>query len=104
MISVRNKALQCFAFGGLLLAAAAALSGCATGGGYGYDEYGLAGGYPYYYGDVYVDGSWYGGPLRYRDFDGRRQYWVHNHWNDGQTRGDYDHGHDFDHGGGFHPR
>ena len=41
----------------------------------------------YYYGEVYYDGSWLNGPFYYRDYGGRRQFWIHGGWHDGQFRG-----------------
>lgn len=58
--------------------------------GYGCDEYGCPDDYydmPYYDGEVYYDGAWLGGPFFYRDFGGRRQYWIHGGWRYGQYRG-----------------
>ena len=42
---------------------------------------------PLYYGDVYYDNSWYNGPFYWRDYGGRRQYWVHGGWRFGNNRG-----------------
>ena len=42
---------------------------------------------PLYYGQVYWDNSWYPGPFYYRDFGGRRQFWMHGGWRDGNYRG-----------------
>ena len=42
---------------------------------------------PLYYGQVYWGDSWYPGPFYYRDFGGRRQFWVHGGWHDGNFRG-----------------
>ena len=53
---------------------------------YGYcdPDYGCPDDYydlPLYYGDVYYDGSWYNnGPFYYRDYGGRRQFWIHGGW------------------------
>ncbi|MBN9587489.1 MAG: hypothetical protein BGN85_12260 [Alphaproteobacteria bacterium 64-11] len=51
---------------------------------YGYcDEYGCPGDYwnlPVYYGPVFYDDAWFNGPLYYRDWGGRRQYWIHGGW------------------------
>lgn len=42
---------------------------------------------PIYYGPVYFGGSWYDGPVYYRDRHGRRQYWIHGGWHDDEWRG-----------------
>src|SRR3954471_11299359 len=42
---------------------------------------------PLYYGEVYADGSWYNGPFYWRDYGGRRQFWVHGSWRGGNYRG-----------------
>src|SRR5882724_6147756 len=42
---------------------------------------------PLYYGDVYYGNNWYNGPFYYRDYGGRRQYWVHGGWRYGNNRG-----------------
>lgn len=91
----------------LSLAGAGALSGCAYDGDYyygggvsaGYGGY-YGGGYcdswgcpdnywdmPLYYGSFYYGGRWYDGPHYYRDFGGRRQYWVQGGWRDDAWRG-----------------
>jgi uncharacterized membrane protein YgcG len=43
--------------------------------GYGYDDF--------YYGPVFIDGVWTSGPLRWRDFDGRREFFWHGGWHAG---------------------
>ena len=85
MITAKKPSVLTVAIGALILSAG--LGGCAAGNGYGYG-YGSYSdsGYPYYNGDVYVSGTWYNGPFRYRDYDGRRQYWVRGTWRDGQHR------------------
>ena len=61
------------------------------GGSYGYcDAYGCPGNYwdmPVYYGSVYYGGSWLNGPFYYRDYDGRRQFWLRGGWRDDAWRG-----------------
>jgi hypothetical protein len=51
---------------------------------YGYcDDYGCPQNYwdqPVYYGSIYYGNSWINGPLYYRNWQGRRQYWVHGGW------------------------
>jgi len=42
---------------------------------------------PLYYGDVYYGNTWYNGPFYWRDYGGRRQYWVHGGWRYGNNRG-----------------
>src|SRR4051812_43434104 len=42
---------------------------------------------PLYYGDVFYDGSWINGPFYYRDYGGRRQFWTHGGWHNGNYRG-----------------
>ena len=42
---------------------------------------------PLYYGDVSYGGSWYNGPFYWRDYGGRRQYWLHGGWRYGNNRG-----------------
>src|ERR1700761_8971159 len=42
---------------------------------------------PVYYGPVSFDGSWYQGPLYYRDFRGERWYWVRGGWRRDEWRG-----------------
>lgn len=88
------SSMKSVAIGGVLMAAAA-LSGCAgysntyAYGSGGYEDYAYNGG-PYYYGDVNVDGYWYSGPIRYRDYAGRREFYVHGTWRRGVTRNDED--------------
>jgi hypothetical protein len=36
--------------------------------------------YPVFYGPVYYAGGWHHGPYRYRVINGRRHFWVGNHW------------------------
>jgi hypothetical protein len=63
------------------------------GGGYGSgycDSYGCPGNYwdmPVYYGSVYYGGSWINGPFYYRDYGGRRQFWLRGGWRDDSWRG-----------------
>jgi len=98
----------------LSLAVAASLAGCAPGYYDGYADYGgpgggyyddgyydyAGGGYcdawgcpdgyydmPLYYGSVYYGGSWFNGPHYYRDYGGRRQYWIHGGWHSDGWRG-----------------
>jgi hypothetical protein len=54
--------------------------------------------YPLYSGPVYFGGTWIDGRFPYRDFDGRREFWVHNGW----RAAPFGH-HDF-HGGYRHRR
>jgi hypothetical protein len=58
---------------------------------YGYcDEYGCPGDYwnlPVYYGSIFYDDAWINGPLYYRDWGGRRQYWVRGGWRYDAWRG-----------------
>lgn len=35
---------------------------------------------PIWYGPVFYDNVWFGGPVYYRDWHGRRQYWIHGGW------------------------
>jgi hypothetical protein len=64
-------------------------SGSYYGGGYGYNSGYYADpceqdraycGYPMYEGGIYIDGNWYEGRHRYRDQDGRREYYLHGNW------------------------
>jgi len=59
---------------------------------YGYcDTYGCPDSYwnlPIYYGPVYYNDVWFNGPLYYRDWGGRRQYWIHGGWRYDAWRGD----------------
>ncbi|HEV2561933.1 MAG TPA: hypothetical protein VGT78_07310 [Rhizomicrobium sp.] len=78
-------------------------------GGYGYGNSGYYAdpceqdraycGYPMYEGGIYIDGNWYEGRHRYRDQDGRREYYLHGSWypaertrdrGEGGDRGAYD--------------
>jgi len=43
--------------------------------------------YAYYDGPVWWSGSWYGGPHRWRDGGGGREYWVHGGWHGGVRLG-----------------
>lgn len=43
--------------------------------GYGYDDY--------YYGPVFIDGVWVSGPVRWRSFGGRREFFWHGGWRSG---------------------
>jgi len=43
--------------------------------------------YPVWYGPVFVDGVWYQGPVYWRDWGGRRWYWVHGGWHRDEWRG-----------------
>jgi len=38
----------------------------------------------YYYGPVFIDGVWINGPLRWRDLDGRREFFWHGSWREGR--------------------
>ncbi len=92
----------------LLCATAAALSACVDEGPYGYDHDGYNHhrdyrgayydrdpcdyddaycSYPVYDGAIQYSGEWYGGRHRYRDHDGRREYWVHDGWHHAETEG-----------------
>jgi hypothetical protein len=54
------------------------------------DEYGCPEDYydlPVFYGDVFYDNAWLTGPLYYRDWYGRRQFWIHGGWRYGNHRG-----------------
>lgn len=54
------------------------------------DEYGCPEDFydlPVFYGDVFYDGAWLTGPLYYRDWYGRRQFWIHGGWRYGNHRG-----------------
>lgn len=42
---------------------------------------------PVYYGPVFWQGDWYDGPLYYRDYFGRRQFWIHGGWRYDEWRG-----------------
>jgi len=60
------------------------------GGGYGYGNSGYYAdpcdqdraycGYPMYEGGIYIDGNWYEGRHRYREENGRREYYLHGSW------------------------
>ena len=71
-----------------------------------YDEYGCG---AYYSGPVFLDGVWFNGPLRWRDWGGRREFWWHGGWHVGSGwRSSGFHGRGFRpelgrgfHGGGF---
>lgn len=63
-------------------------------GGAGYggycDSYGCPDDYwdrPVYYGSVYYGGAWVNGPFYYRDYGGRRQFWLRGGWRDDGWRG-----------------
>ena len=42
---------------------------------------------PVYYGSVFYDDQWFDGPVYYRDWYGRRQYWIHGDWRFDEWRG-----------------
>ncbi len=42
---------------------------------------------PVYYGPVFWDGQWFDGPVYYRDWYGRRQFWIDGGWRFDQWRG-----------------
>jgi hypothetical protein len=42
---------------------------------------------PYFDGALFYDGAWLNGPFFYRDYGGRRQYWVHGGWHFAEGRG-----------------
>ena len=71
-----------------------------------YDEYGCG---AYYSDPVFLDGVWFNGPLRWRDWGGRREFWWHGGWHVGSGwRSSGFHGRGFRpelgrgfHGGGF---
>ena len=42
---------------------------------YGYDDF--------YYGPVFIDGVWINGPVRWRSFGGRREFFWHGGWHEG---------------------
>ena len=46
-------------------------------------------GYAYYDGPIWWDGAWYGGPHRWRDWDGGRQFWVRGGWHGDVRMGDH---------------
>ncbi len=58
---------------------------------YGYcDAFGCPADYwslPLYYGSIYYDGAWIGGPLYYRNWGGQRQYWIRGGWRHDGWRG-----------------
>ena len=67
-----------------------------------YDPYGCG---AYYSGPVFIDGVWFNGPLRWRFWGGRREFWTHGGWHvgSGWREGGF-HGRGFNpgfHGGGF---
>src|ERR1700761_609276 len=45
-----------------------------------YDAYGCG---AYYSGPVFIDGAWFNGPLRWRNWGGRREFWYHGGWHVG---------------------
>ncbi|MEY4965605.1 MAG: hypothetical protein RL274_1188 [Pseudomonadota bacterium] len=54
------------------------------------DQYGCPEDYydlPIYDGQVYYDNGWLTGPLYYRDWGGRRQFWIRGGWRHSQYRG-----------------
>src|ERR1051326_3090948 len=54
------------------------------------DDWGCPGDFwnlPVYYGPVFWNGYWYDGPLYYRDWFGRRQFWIHGGWRYDEWRG-----------------
>lgn len=62
-----------------------AVPGVAVGfGGPGYAAYDN----DYYYAPIYVSGSWYHGPYRWRMHNGERFFWVNGHWVRNEWRGD----------------
>ncbi len=66
-----------------------------------YDPY-YCGDYDYYYGPpLFIDGFWFNNGGRYRDYDGRREYWVHGGWH-GYSGGGGGHWSGGGHGGGGH--
>jgi hypothetical protein len=72
-----------------------------------YDPYGCG---AYYTGPVFIGGSWYNGPLRWRWWGGHRQFWYHGGWRVGtgwHSGGFHGHGfrpglHSSFHGAGWH--
>jgi hypothetical protein len=38
----------------------------------------------YYYGPVFIDGVWINGPVRWRDFGGRREFFWRGSWREGR--------------------
>lgn len=54
--------------------------------------------YPMYEGGIYVDGNWYEGRHRYRDNNGRREFYLHGQWYGADQTRDRDHDHDRDGG------
>jgi hypothetical protein len=83
-----NPLLRRIVLPALALASTLALADCVNAYDDGYGAYGYNN-YPSYDGSVYVGGTLYNGPLHYRDYNGRRQYWVRNNWRDGdRDRGD----------------
>ena len=45
-----------------------------------YDAYGCG---AYYSGPVFIDGAWFNGPLRWRNWGGHREFWNHGGWHVG---------------------
>lgn len=45
-------------------------------------------GYPTYYQPVYYDGSWYRGPIYYRNDGGEREFWIRGGWHRDHWRGE----------------
>lgn len=43
--------------------------------------------YGYFDGPISWSGAWYNGPHRFRDRDGRREFWIHGNWHDDVTFG-----------------
>jgi hypothetical protein len=56
----------------------------------------------YYYDPIYISGSWYHGPYRWRMRHGERQFWVHGRWRYNEWRGHaMPNSIEFRNGGGF---
>jgi hypothetical protein len=65
-----------------------------------YDPYGCG---AYYSGPVFIDGVWFNGPLRWRAWGGRREFWWHGGWHVGSGwRNEGFHGRGFAPRAGFH--
>jgi hypothetical protein len=54
-----------------------------------YDPYDCRGYGPseYWYDPVFIGGEWFYGPHRYREWGGRREFWVHGGWHHDEWRG-----------------
>ena len=74
----------------------------------GYDRYGDSGyygdpcdqdrsycDYPMYEGGIYIGGNWYEGRHRYRDNNGKREFYLHGNWYSADQTRDRDHDRDW---------